>query len=386
MQIEILSDRPVSRNYLQGNGSLACAYPSSTVLADGDIACVYRQGATKHSPDGILVMQTSSDCGNSWTEPQVVFDGQQLNPTKTVESGGICFTNTGTLVATFGLVEALPAGVYVFSEQGMALRRKTCASRSEDRGATWSDRSQMDVSPFQNAGITTRPFVLPNGAICVPVEVQTAQGPMGTALTFSQNDGRTFESLSVCAADPEGRLNLCDARFTTLPDGRILMLLWTFLQESEKTIEVHQSLSADGGRTWLAPRPTGISGQITVPLALPSGTLIAASNFRHTPEGIRIWMSTDEGSRWDSEPPIQMWDLRKSCVLGQPVSEESFEEKDESVWEALDRFTFGTPDLLQLRDGSILLTYYGTVSGITHVRACRFLLHEMKAGARPLVS
>jgi hypothetical protein len=199
---------------------------------------------------------------------------------------------------------------------------------------------------------------------------------MGTALTFSQDDGRSFEPLTVCAADPTGRLNLCDARFTTRSDGRILMLLWTFLQENEKTIEVHQSISADGGRTWPTPQPTGIRGQIAAPLWLSSGVLIAASNFRHTPEGIRLWISFDEGRCWDSEPPIQMWDLRKSCVLGQPVSAETSEEKDENVWEALDRFTFGTPDLLELQDSSILLTYYGTVDGITHVRACRFLLRQ----------
>lgn len=374
MRVEILSDQPVSPNYLQHNRSVACAYPSSTTLTNRGVACVYRQGTSKHSPDGVLLMQTSPDGGACWSEPQVVFDGRHLNPAKTVESGGICSTRNGTLLATFGVVEGLAAGVYVFSEQGMALRRETCVTRSEDGGASWAGTRCLDVTAFRNAGITAKPFVVSNTQICVPVEVQTDRGPMGTALTFSQDDGRSFESLAVCAADSTGRLNLCDARFTTLRNGHILMLLWTFLQENEKTIEVHQSVSSDGGRTWPTPQPTAISGQIAAPLWLSSGVLIVASNYRHTPEGIRLWMSFDEGRRWDSEPPIQMWDLRKSCVLGTPAPAKGFAAKDENVWEALDRFTFGTPDLLELEDGSILLTYYGTIDGITHVRACRFRL------------
>ena len=40
------------------------------------------------------------------------------------------------------------------------------------------------------------------------------------------------------------------------------------------------------------------------------------------------------------------------------------------------RFTFGTPDLLSLPDGSIILIYYATIEGVTGVRACRFLVHE----------
>ena len=44
----------------------------------------------------------------------------------------------------------------------------------------------------------------------------------------------------------------------------------------------------------------------------------------------------------------------------------------ENVWDALAVFSFGTPDLALLDDGSILLTYYATADGIIHVRACRF--------------
>ena len=75
--------------------------------------------------------------------------------------------------------------------------------------------------------------------------------------------------------------------------------------------------------------------------------------------------------------PLQMWDVRESRILGEPVRAADAESKDEGVWDALDKFTFGTPDLLLLDDGSVVMTYYGTIDGICHVRACRFRVTEI---------
>jgi hypothetical protein len=46
------------------------------------------------------------------------------------------------------------------------------------------------------------------------------------------------------------------------------------------------------------------------------------------------------------------------------------------VWDALPAFTFGTPDLTLLPDGTVLLTYYAETDGPAQVRACRFAVHD----------
>jgi hypothetical protein len=48
--------------------------------------------------------------------------------------------------------------------------------------------------------------------------------------------------------------------------------------------------------------------------------------------------------------------------------------KKESIWDDLKTFTFGTPGLLRFDDGTILLTYYATIDGLIHIRACRLRL------------
>ena len=377
MKIKILSDQPVSKNLAEGDNTVTCAYPQSITLNNGGIACLYRQGRTKHSYDGILMLQTSSDYGKSWSEPSVVFDGRNLQPPRSAGSGGICQTSTGELLTTFWIIDASKPDVYVFSKEGKTFKRQICISHSRDFGKTWSKPSAIDTLPFPRAGITTKPFTLKNGELFVPIEIKTSLGPQGTAATFSSDNGQTFQPLIECAVDPEGNLNFCDAHFTALQNGDLLMLLWTFLQEGEKTIDVHQSISSDNGRTWSTPIGTGIQGQLASPLALPSGIVIAASNYRQPPEGIRLWLSKDSASTWECDSPVQMWDASKSCTLGETISNEVTESHNKDVWDALAKFTFGTPDLVDLGDGSILLTYYATINNITHVRACRFILLDV---------
>ena len=48
MKIEILFDLPVSPNMAAANANETCSYPFSAILANGDIACIYRRGKEKH--------------------------------------------------------------------------------------------------------------------------------------------------------------------------------------------------------------------------------------------------------------------------------------------------------------------------------------------------
>lgn len=154
-------------------------------------------------------------------------------------------------------------------------------------------------------------------------------------------------------------------------DGQMLALIWAFRQDTEETVEVHRSLSPDHGRTWSAALPIGHLGQITAPLALGVDAVLAASNYRWPPQGIRLWLSPDQGLHWPVEESVQMWDAGERRLLGQavPLAER---HGTGGVWDALRTFTFGTPDLTLLPDGTVLLTYYAESGGPAQVRACRF--------------
>lgn len=371
MKVEILSDRPASDNLAAEDPSVACAFAQTTVMSNGDVACLYRIGRTKHSFDGVLAMQTSSDGGVTWSKPQIILDRLGAPAPMSVLSQGVSTTPSGALLATFTLVDASRPDLYVFSEEGFKLREQTCAIRSEDGGKTWAEPVEIRAA-FPKAGITTKPVALADGEVLVPLEIKTGFGPQGTAAIFSSDDGRTFERPVILAADPLGKLNLCDARFAVLRDGRLLMLLWTFKQDNSETIDVHRSFSSDGGKTWSVCEPIGMLGGVTVPLTLSSAVVLAVSQFRQPPEGLRLWLSRDNGVSWAPDDSIQMWDARESRVLGAAAEGLLKRDQGTDVWQVLKEWTFGTQDLVLLEDGTVLMTYYATLDEILHIRACRF--------------
>jgi len=370
MKITILSDEPMSPNLAARDPGTACAYVQTTTTANGDLYCLYRRGSTKHGPDGVLVVQRSSDGGKTWSEPLTVFDRTAQDPPDSVICGGVCALGN-TLLADLCSVEMLDPDVYVFSDQGETFPRHIRLFRSEDGGRTWSGEVEIPMGSFaKRTGVASSPFPLGDGSLCIPLEVQTHAGPQGTAACFSDDSGLTMSAPRLLAADDAAALSLCDARFTRLRDGAYLMHLWAFRYDTEETISVHQSLSTDGGRTWSKPAPTAIQGQISQPLQLGSGAVIAVANHRQTPEGNQLWWSVDGAATWN-DAPIQMWDVAAERMLGHPAAAR-IDQQDEQVWDALPAFSFGTPALELLDDATVLLSYYAIVDGVTHVRACRF--------------
>lgn len=371
MCVEIIHDVPVSPN-LEAQSRVSCAGSFAHRLPDSELICAYRRGAEKHSYDGCLVLQKSSDHGRTWAEPVTVFDGRGKTPPECVVAGTVGQAEDGALLFPCGIVEATRPWAYLFSPEGRTQKRRVILVRSHDGARTFSPPSEIVTSVFPFAGITTKPIRLPGGTVLVPLELRLENGANATGIARSQDGGRTFGLPYACAADGSGRKSLCDARWTVLDGGAILMLLWTFLTESEKTVDVHQVFSSDGGRTWTAPAPTGMAGQIAAPLSLPGGRVIAACNCRTGRQGIRLYVSTDCGRSWETDAPIMMWDAAESRVMGTPPADADRAVEDRGVWHALPNFSFGTPDLVALPDGTILMTYHATVTGINHVRACRF--------------
>jgi hypothetical protein len=224
--------------------------------------------------------------------------------------------------------------------------------------------------------INRRPLALPDGDLLVPIEITTPGLRQAVMVSRYSPGPRTFAPALLLADDASGRLSYGDPKLTRLASGRILMWLWVFLNAGEETIQAHECVSDDDGRSWSQPRPTTILCQCAALLGLADGRVLAAANVRHPPEGIRLWRSPDGGRTWESAGGVQMWDAREFRMLGEPLAgARGGKAADEGrLWEALPGFTFGTPDLVPSDPGSYLLTYYAVTDGFAQVRACRFRL------------
>jgi hypothetical protein len=368
VRVKILSDVPVSLNLHDGSQA-CCAFSQTAIHPEGRVFCVYRRGSAKHGPDGVMLMQSSTDRGRSWSKPSVIFDRRDRTPPESAVCGGIVVVGE-VLLSSFSYVKMLDPEVYVYSDEGWRLPRPIVVSRSEDYGRTWLDPVVIDTRTLsERVGVVCSPFLLPDGDLCVPLEIRTHAGPQGQAAVFSSDQGRTFSEPQVLVADEEATVSHSDPRVARLHDGTYLMHLWTYQYPTHETVEVHESRSADG-RAWSQAKPISIEGQICSPLEIAAGLIIAASNHRAMPEGIQLWWSKDGGQSWNDRP-IQLWDVRRECMLGEPAPEYASATAGQ-VWSDVPAFSFGTPVLQRLEDNSILLTYYGTIDDVIHIRACRF--------------
>ncbi len=96
---------------------------------------------------------------------------------------------------------------------------------------------------------------------------------------------------------------------------------------------------------------------------MDSHQLIAVSNVRTAPAGIRLWFSSDAGETWSTDSPVQMWDATEEKMKGTflKMKEKTLEGVPQRIWDALPGFTFGMPYLVRLGEDVIkeLLTLRG---------------------------
>jgi hypothetical protein len=378
----IWPDVAVSPNLATGEASEVAAFPSVCCAKDS-IVCVYRSGSAKHSRDGVLLSQSSTDGGNSWSLPTTIFDRMHDAEPESVHAGVVCACGDAAL-AFFKTVEAKRHDVYIFSEEGRRLRQRAYSCRSLDAGRTWSVPVEIDIQGGpRDTFLGSRPLVVPSGRLFIPVEATGEHGQQMIMGCFSDDGGRTLSPLFPIAHDTTGELGFGDGKVAVLPDGRIVMLTWTYLNHTEETVFVHRCVSMDGGCHWSAPEPTNVVCQIMTPLGVSDQGLLAAGNVRTRPEGIRLFRSIDAGATWIGTP-IQLWDARQSRVTAVPLAIGAASSSGDSIWSALPSFTFGCPELTMLADGHVLMTYYADLQGVTHIRACRIAMdtHPSRADRR----
>ena len=324
------------------------------------------------------MVQRSTDAGRTWSVPVTIYDGMGLSVPESVHAGTVCQAQDGTVLAMFTAVDVKHADDYIFSEVGRQLDHRFYVASSGDHGRTWA-RPHLHV--IQNTPslryINSRPLALSDGDLIVPIEVTTASKQQAVMVSRYSSSTGIFEPAFSCADDPTGHLSFGDPKLVRLPDGRVLLWLWAFVNATEETVQAHTCVSNDNGHTWSKPSPTELCCQNSALLSLADGRVVVAGNVRMPPEGIRLWCSSDAGKSWDTQVTLQMWDARKHEMIGEVMSAAGPSGKDPSdgkLWESLPGFTFGSPDLVPADDGAALLTYYVLEDGFVDVRACRFVV------------
>jgi hypothetical protein len=207
------------------------AFPWIARDHDGTLVMVYHDG--RDAPGGgahTTRLKTSTDLGVTWSAGPVVWDdGIDTVPQISILSNG------DWLMVSQGYHDDVPAGVF--------------ATRSTDRGATWSPTWHVTNKAVDGGDTytSTPPYELASGVLLWPVYGPTDGVDSAVALV-SHDMGDTW-NLAGTIADLPGGVGASEVTVNQLADGSIVGMVRCTDDIARRTV------STDDGATWSTPVP-----------------------------------------------------------------------------------------------------------------------------------
>lgn len=304
-----LRGKVLSTSIITRQNDLYHGWPTLVRRKSGELIVVCSGGREAHvCPFGRVEMLRSRDDGRTWSWPQVILDGPLDD-----RDAGVLETAQGTLlVTTFTslayeplLARAEQDGKWPAEQlaRWQAARDRIPADRrrqdlgvwmirSSDDGVTWSARERCLVNSPHG------PVQLSDGRLLYAGKKLWDDGRIGVC--ESRDDGRTWHWLAEIPTRAGDRFEeYHELHAVEAADGRIIVHIRN--HNAQNAREILQSESADGGKTWSAPRDIGVWGLPSHLLRLNDGRLLMTYGYRRQPFGNQARVSSDHGRTW-SEP------------------------------------------------------------------------------------
>jgi hypothetical protein len=287
----------------------------------------------------------SSDDGETWSEPVCPFPGVPRTKEAT-------------------LVELADGRVLCLVHSGDRAVHTPTATISQDRGRTWEEPWEFDVSRMfpSNSALSNRSHIpLGDGSVILFFS-DFHTHPLQTWACHSHDGGRTARE---CwhVGDYIG-----DQSFVRLPSGKFLAAVRVFgeLVPDKRALpyghhptwaeglgggEAHDYIaitgSLDQGRTWSPFRPLTRYGEVPSQLlGLADGRILLTYGVRHYPMGAQAVLSPDQGETWDLDHRLML------AWHGAPYGG--------SLPDWGHPYPNGHPYSVQRSDGKVLTLYYRT--------------------------
>lgn len=315
-----------------------CAWPTATIRPDGEVIVAFSGDRMSHNcPFGKVMAIRSRDNGETWSAPET-----WVNSVIDDRDAGLITLDNGDLLLhwfsgiTFWYINAKTApksmNYRIWEKLDKTAVRAALGhwtARSADGGKTWEDpvriHGQAPHGPIQlKSGrllMVGRVSVWPGEYM--PGEDKDAKHEL--PVLVSDDRGRSWTKLTSIVPPKDRYPDITafhEPHVAELPDGTLVA---QFRWHGKDEI-IPQCESADGGKTWTALHPTGISGLPPHLTVLPDGRLLTVYAVRSPRLGKEIGeygcLSNDGGRTWDVEHEIKFashfshdMGYPSSCVL-----------------------------------------------------------------------
>ncbi len=345
-----------------------CAYlPNVVPLSEMELLCFYRTGQAFYSVDGVLARLRSTDAGMTWKQDGIVWDiGNDAKPYNYTAPHGTRLRDGTLLLVAWRNDGSDPDRLVANPATGGMMRSEHLLFQSGDGGRTWSEPQIMDLPVEATTDTPSQIIELNDGRwflACEQWKDWDDDAPLhikGYAL-FSNDQGRTWGDRVDFPSAADRQRMYSHSRYTRMLDGRICALQWTQSIGGREDFDLHFVNSDETATRWSDPRPTGLRGQTSWVADLGDGWLAAAYTKREGRNpGIMVALSTDEGTTWNIDDQVMVWDAVGQEYLGV--------ERAPDYPASHDNIAFGKPNLARLADGSLIASWWCTQACVTHAR------------------
>ena len=319
-------------------------WPTVGKLDDGTIVMVASGLRNWHvDPFAKVIMCQSRDEGKTWSPPTILMDTILDNRDSgflNLGNGRVLVTSfTGNLVGNLNHLDShseylksfdklIRAYVEMVTPEEDAAGLFSCYRISDDSGFTWGEMKTIPVTCPHG------PALLKDGRILyvgnrMGAEAMKAMPPKYELEVYESRDrGDSFAKYSeIPTPSYEGyKLNYCEPHMIEMKNGDLLChIRLDVLSRPQKetgkippicqnrSTDVYQSRSTDGGKTWSMAEPLLTEGSPPHLLQHSSGLLISAYANRSDPFAIMVALSADNGVTWEKDKVIDdtptNWDM-----------------------------------------------------------------------------
>jgi hypothetical protein len=369
MPIRVLDTGLIYRNPKPHVHSVHAYFPSVARLAHGELLCSFVLGEAFEAANCHTHVARSRDGGKTW----------ELE-------GPICEGPKDRLTSDGSRLTALPGGEVVafmvrsdrtdHPEEGLTnpetlgfVPTETLLVRSRDSGRTWSEPQAL-----------VPPLVGPSFELCCPIvplsdgrwllPTSTWRGwdgdcPNGMKMVafVSHDRGGSWPEYLDVMADPGQRVIYWESKIAELAHDRLLAVAWVYDQVAGKDLPNQYAVSRDGGKSWSAPRSTGLQGQTLTPYVLDDAQKDSMPRFsghgagsgrvlcvyrRIDQPGLWANLSHLEGDAWVNDGCEPLWGASAQGLTGVSAS----------MVENFQVLRFGAPSIAALGDGIVFVAFW----------------------------
>ena len=368
--LEIVDSGILYANQHQGDWAINAYYPNIVEIRPGELLCVYRRGAAIYSDDGRIYQLRSMDCGRSWQDEGVVWDGR--SDTKSYWYAPVGITRAPDLeviIAAFRIHRPTPETPTYNEKTGACLNEESILLRSTNEGKSWSSPEVIQKPRGLVMEISSGVVFLEDGRWLLPFDLSKAYEnpaplkPYVIAL-YSTDRGHTWPEQQRIAGGPGHEKTFWHSRVLKLGDGRLIAFPWTGDSTAQKFLPIHRVATDPEVKHWSEPESTGIQAQTNFPVDLGEGKLLLVYSVRESEQpGIYAALSLDEGRTWNLKRQVQLWDAYGKDSIGAART---------AIYPAShDNIAFGAPHAIRLSSGDIIASFWAGQSGQMVCRWCR---------------